>query len=134
MTDIEILERANNFVGIHYINGVEDPYISPCLIKAIKNGIAALREQEERNNPKPLTLDELRTMAGEPVWCAEYQRYGIVKVETVGRWANSPALVGVWHDRGIAGNYEYDIKKRRLTLFRSKPKSLNGGQNEADSV
>ena len=30
--------------------------------------IAALREQEERENPKPLTMDELRQMDGEPVW------------------------------------------------------------------
>lgn len=28
----------------------------------------ALREQAERENPKPLTLDELRQMDGEPVW------------------------------------------------------------------
>lgn len=48
MTDIEILERANDYVGIHYVNGVEDAYISQCLLEAIKNGIAALRGQEER--------------------------------------------------------------------------------------
>lgn len=30
--------------------------------------INALREQEERENPKPLTLDELQGMDGEPVW------------------------------------------------------------------
>ena len=29
---------------------------------------SAIREQEERENPKPLTLDELRKMDGEPVW------------------------------------------------------------------
>lgn len=30
--------------------------------------VSALREQEERENTKPLTLDELRQMDGEPVW------------------------------------------------------------------
>lgn len=45
MTDIEILERAKDYVGIHYVNGVEDAYISPCLLKAIDKAIDALREQ-----------------------------------------------------------------------------------------
>ena len=35
---------------------------------ALDLAIAAIREQEERENPKLLTLDELRKMDGEPVW------------------------------------------------------------------
>ena len=35
------------------------------LIKATQ----ALRAQQERENPKPLTLEELREMDEEPVWC-----------------------------------------------------------------
>ena len=45
---IKVLERAEDYAGIHYINGVEDPYINPCLLKAIDFAVAALREQEER--------------------------------------------------------------------------------------
>ena len=45
---IKALERAEDYVGIHYIDGVEDPYISPYLLKAIDFAISALREQEER--------------------------------------------------------------------------------------
>lgn len=45
---IKVLERAEDYVGIHYINGVEDPYISPYLLKAIDFAVAALREQEQR--------------------------------------------------------------------------------------
>lgn len=45
---IKVLERVEDYVGIHYINGVEDPYINPYLLKAIDFAIAALREQEER--------------------------------------------------------------------------------------
>lgn len=45
---IKVLERAEGYIGIHYINGVEDPYINPCLLKAIDFAVAALREQEER--------------------------------------------------------------------------------------
>lgn len=72
----------------------------------------------------PLTLDELRKMGGEPVWCSNYQCYGIVKVETCGSWANKPYLVGSRHGDfyGTAVNFEYDIESRGLTLYRSKPK------------
>ena len=41
--------------------------------------ISALREQQDRENPKPLTLDELRQMDGEPVWLmVESGMWGIV--------------------------------------------------------
>lgn len=89
---------------------------------ALQMAIDDMVEQDEREDPKPLTLDELWEMAGEPVWCSEYQCYGIIKVETIGSWSNTPFLVGVWHDRGVAGNFEYDIEKRGLTIYRSKPK------------
>ena len=46
MTDREILNRAINYVGIHYVNGVEDVYINPVLEKAIKAGAEALKERE----------------------------------------------------------------------------------------
>lgn len=35
----------------------------------LTRAIAALREQEKRVNPQPLTEDDLRWMMGEPVWC-----------------------------------------------------------------
>lgn len=39
--------------------------------EACRLAVAALRAQKERENPKPLTLDELRQMYGEPVWVVE---------------------------------------------------------------
>ena len=66
---LKVLERVEDYVGIHYINGVEDPYINPYLLKAIDFAVAALREQEERENLKPLTLEELR-QTHNPVWCS----------------------------------------------------------------
>ena len=42
---------------------------SEAVMAAYIEGLAALREQEERENPIPLTLDELRKMDWEPVWC-----------------------------------------------------------------
>lgn len=38
------------------------------VVAACDTAIAALRAQQEQENPKPLTLDELRKMDGEPVW------------------------------------------------------------------
>ena len=52
---IKALERADNYVGIHYINGVEDTYINPHLKEAIKVALTALRpvsrEQVEKVFP-----------------------------------------------------------------------------------
>lgn len=38
------------------------------VIRVCDMAISALREQEEQENQKPLTLEELRQMDGEPVW------------------------------------------------------------------
>lgn len=47
--------------------------------EACRMGADALREQQDRENPKPLTLDELRQMDGEPVWLmVESGMWGIV--------------------------------------------------------
>lgn len=40
--------------------------------EACRMAVIALREQEERENRKPLTLDELRQMDGEPVWIDDW--------------------------------------------------------------
>lgn len=37
-------------------------------VEACSVALAALRAQQEPEDPKPLTLDELRQMDGEPVW------------------------------------------------------------------
>lgn len=39
------------------------------ILEANRAALAALREKQERENPKPLTEEELRQMMGEPVWC-----------------------------------------------------------------
>lgn len=40
---IRALERADGYVGIHYINGVEEAYINPHLREAVKVALSALR-------------------------------------------------------------------------------------------
>ena len=60
-----------------------DTYIEACN-EACRMGADAIRAQQERENPKPLTLDELRQMDGELVWVQspgvpEYGRWAIVE-------------------------------------------------------
>lgn len=76
-------------------------------------------QDESRVNP-PLTLDQLRGMSGEPVWCEEYECWGIVKCDTTGVWAKKPFMVSVF-GTCIFTNAEYDIKARALTLYRRRP-------------
>ncbi len=38
-------------------------------IEAMSMAVDALRAQQERENQKPLTLDDLQKMDGQPVWC-----------------------------------------------------------------
>lgn len=66
----------------------------------------------------PLTQQELRRMAGKPVYCPEIESYGIVKYETIGIWAGVPFLVGAWHRDGVAVTFEYNIVKRKLKCYR----------------
>lgn len=66
---------------------------------------------------EPLSQQELCRMAGKPVYCPELESYGIIKYETIGQWAGIPFLVGVWHDGGVAVDFEYNIAKRKLKCY-----------------
>lgn len=78
----------------------------------------ALREKAERENPpKPLTLEELRQMDGEPVWLEPNTKWEHLQ----GGWF----LVDVdnnklWHPFDIAG--PLDKKPENYKLYRHKPK------------
>lgn len=45
--------------------------------------------KRESINQEPLTIEELKTMAGLPVWCPEEEAYGIVMCDKIGQWAES---------------------------------------------
>lgn len=45
---------------------------------------------------KPLTIEELKEMAGQPVWCPDEEAYGIVMCDKIGQWAGIPFLHGVY--------------------------------------
>lgn len=92
---------------------------------------AALREKAEREDPKPLTIEELRQMIGEPVW--------IVGVYFTGdSWQGWDIIERVDHD-GICFGYStefaewwsYNLRDADGTLcgcswcaYRHKPKEV----------
>lgn len=69
---------------------------------------------------KPLTVEELRQMPGQPVWCPEEEAYGIVICDSLGQWAGIPFLHGVWYKNGDGVGVEFnrDIIGRKLKCYR----------------
>ncbi len=93
-------------------------------------GLAALQEKAERENPAPLTLEQIRKMRGQPVWCPEVESYGIITMDKIGAFANKPFLSFFWlenEDAPCGVDCEYDIEKRGLTLYPYKPLQEGGG-------
>ena len=41
---------------------------TPENVEAVRMSLEALREKQERENPAPLTAEELQKMGGQPVW------------------------------------------------------------------
>lgn len=62
---------------------------------------------------KPLTLEELRKMDGKPAYWFDDDSYGIISVDSSGRWAGVPFFRG--RKNGV--NFEYNIKSRRIEVY-----------------
>ena len=63
--------------AISYLDAMmkENKFVYPYREEALTMAISALREQEERENPKPLTIEDLKQSEGRSVWwdwCGEY--------------------------------------------------------------
>lgn len=68
---------------------------------------------------EPLTIEELKKMTGQPVWCPEEEAYGIVMCDKVGIWAGIPFLYGVWYGaNGVGVTFSYNIIGRKLKCYR----------------
>lgn len=77
------------------------------------------REQEERENPKPLTLDELMEMNEEPVWIKLFDRdeeFWVLRNEWVD--ARNPEPLILFHMRW----YSHADYGKTWLAYRSKPK------------
>lgn len=115
--------------------------------EALDMAIAALRAQQEAKSPcaacgyggkhldappctncpahpkkaeknERLTLAELRTMDGQPVWCNDSKVWGIVGVDW--DFSGNPFLMG----RFNRDEFVWDIKQRNLPCYRYPPKEV----------
>ena len=96
--------------------------------KAAGLAVDALRTQQEPN--APLTLGELREMDGEPVWCEEYQCFGLVSVENGGQWEGIPFFLNT--KNGV--RFNYNIAARELVLYRHKPEEVPHGNSAGTNL
>lgn len=71
---------------------------------------------------KALTVEELREMAGRPVWCPEEDAYGIVMCDKHGKWAGIPFLHGVWQQDEVGVEFNHNIIGRKLKCYRIEDK------------
>lgn len=67
---------------------------------------------------KELTIEELKQMPGQPVWCPDEEAYGIVMCDSIGQWAGIPFLHGVWYHDGIGVEFNHNIIGRKLKCYR----------------
>jgi len=89
----------------------------------ILNWAADWMEKVSKN--EPLTIEELREMHEQPVWCESMGCWGIVTVEEYGQWAGVPFLLGHQGCR-----FELNIESRGLVVYRMKPVE-GGSENES---
>ena len=80
----------------------------------------ALREKAERDDPKPLTIEELRHMHGEPVWVDDEKTWGIINIDDYGQWKGKPFIT--FYYKSV--RCDWDIERRGLKCYRYKPKEV----------
>lgn len=78
-------------------------------------------------NQEPLTIEELKTMAGLPVWCPDEEAYGIVMCDSIGQWAGIPFLHGVWYHEGV-------VRKNTAKSFSWRKCSGRGTSNTIGTI
>ncbi len=97
--------------------------------EAIIVAITALREKAEREDPKPLTIEELRQMDGEPVWVAnlrtpDQSEYCVIFFDTESYkiygdkfgTAAIPGIENTW--------YPFKTYEKEWLAYRHKPKEV----------
>ena len=116
MTIEQAIKRIEVHMEVHRIGQYPHYHIG----KALTMALDALREKAEREDPKPLTIEELRQMNGEPVWVEEFSGridttgWALVEVDDRGTYKGVPFVV----DRYCTWN----VITRGLHCYRYKPK------------
>ena len=65
----------------------------------------------------PLTLEQLREMDGQPVWCEDVGKWALVSVDNVGEWKGVP--FALFMENGAKFNWNVEVRK--LTLYSYPP-------------
>lgn len=81
-------------------------------------------EDESRVN-LPLSLAQLQEMDGTPAWweCGpEYSCWGIIAVDSSGRWEGIPFFQGRWREV----DFVYNIEARNMEIYRRPPDKEGG--------
>lgn len=94
------------------------PHTAEEVDEACRIAVSAIRAQQERENPKPLTIDELFQMDGDPVW--------VVYDEDAGTWALVEVLEeSVFLTNKLGGRSEYaadvEFEEDGIAVYRRKP-------------
>lgn len=85
-----------------------------------KNDQSVRSERRKTMQQEPLTINELKNMAGQSVWCPEENAYGIVMCDKSGPYAGIPFLHGVYYrnGKGIGTVFNLNIIRRKLKCYR----------------
>ena len=104
----------------------ENPLVYKTRVEFANVCIASLRAQQERENPQPLTLEDLRGMDGEWVWAISSDPDLTVSAWTYIVASQAHTLWEYKPDR-LLGNVQLDFENYGKTwlAYRSKPKEEN---------
>lgn len=124
---LEPITSAEAIMKIEYYGGLSgDMAKIEAVNEACRLAVAALRAQQEAEKNKPLTLDELRKLDGEPVWCVDgsgCERWGLVNTENVLLeviGSDSEALEGAFYN--MTGDGKMGLHPLGWIAYRHKPK------------
>ena len=70
---------------------------------------------------KPLTLDQLREMDGQPVWIEDVNRWGLVSIPEAGQFKNSPFVL--FRKSGV--QFEWLVEDSELTVCSYPPAHID---------
>ena len=119
MTDQEAIDRVQRELDTLQGMWPKHSYWRFCLSRVFNLAVKSLREQEERENPKQLTIEELRKMNGEPVWVEELSGlvdqtgWALVEVDDRGYYKDIPFV--------RCHICQWNVISRKLHCYRHKP-------------
>ena len=100
--------------GAFLIDGVIN-HLEPSGTPIVKGRFVPESDERSMSSIKRelLTLDQLRKMDGKPAYWLEDESYGIISVDSNGKWAGIPFFRG--RKNGV--NFEYDIESRGMEIY-----------------